>query len=244
MKLSTLLFTGLILFFIAGCDDDKEGSLVLQFRATYDGEPLTMLTDKTFSGLPIRFGHLSMYVSDIQLLKEGGSELLSEVELVDLSYSDPVSANEGFSLQFNGIPEGNYNGLRFSIGVPADLNAMVPADFSSSHPLSRTGYYWQAWESYIFMKIEGNLDSALPGSFETPFAYHTGSNELFRTFEIIGPAIQIDADEVEEGALLFDYKDVLEGLDILANPQNHNPQDTVQINRIVNNLSSSINFFL
>ena len=244
MKLSSIIFTALILCFISGCDSDKEGSLILQFRANYDGEPLTMLSEKTFSGLPIRFGHLSMYVSDIQLLKDGGTELLSEVELVDLSYNDPVSASEGFSIQFDGIPEGDYIGIRFSIGVPADLNAKVPTDFSSSHPLSRTGYYWQAWESYIFMKIEGNLDSALPGSFETPFAYHTGSDELFRTFEITGPAININSKEVEEGGLLFDYKDVLEGVDILANPQNHNPQDTVQINRIVNNLSSSINFFL
>lgn len=244
MKNFIYFFPILMMVVIAGCEKDKEGSLVLNFRAEYDDQPLVMFEEKTFSGNPIRFSHLSLLVSDIELLKEGGSEHLSDIELVDMSFADPIAASEGFSIQFDGIPDGEYNGIRFSIGVPADLNAKVPADFPSSNPLSRTGYYWLAWESFIFMKVEGNLDSALPGSFETPFAYHTGSDELFRIFEINGADITIRDGETEEGTFLFDYKDMLEGLDILAMPQNHNPEDTVQINRIVNNLSSSINFFL
>ena len=244
MKPFYYLISILFLLVVAGCDKDRDGSLTLNFKGEYDQDPLVMFDEHLLGTLPLRFSHLSMYISDIELLKDGGSQHLSDIELIDLSYNDVTTATAGTSIQFDNIPADSYTGLRFSIGVPADLNEQLPADFPSTNPLSRTGYYWQAWQSYIFMKIEGSIETGLAGNFETPFSYHTGTDELYRTFEVTIPAFNISDGQNEEVNVHFDYNDMFEGVDIISNPQNHNPQDSVQINRIVNNLQSGINISL
>lgn len=230
----------LVFLSFTACNKDKEGSLTLHFIPTHDGLPLQTLQDvDIIDGIPLQFRLMTMLVSDIELLGLPANKLLKDVELVDMSFEDAADAIKGYTLLFENIPAKEYNGLRFGIGVPADLNAMTPSDFPSSNPLSLTGYYWHAWESYIFMKIEGRIDTIAPVDYETSFAFHTGSNELYSILESNIPLLIEDGKNLDL-YIAFDYPKLLEGIDIVANPQNHNPQDTVQINRIVNNLQNAV----
>lgn len=240
MKSASLLFLLLTAIMLVSCKNDEEGSLTIHFAAEYEGMPLEMFETKAHSsGDQLQFVHLSLLASDLWLEHISDSHKLKDIELVDMSFDDPSSALEGFTLHIDQIPANAYQGLRFGIGVPADLNAREPSDFGSTSPLSKNGYYWSAWESYIFMKIEGRFDNAGDGNFDTAFAYHTGSDDLYRILTTPIP-ITIENGENTEITVFIDYKDLLDGIDIRSNPQNHNPQDSIQIARIVNNLGNAI----
>lgn len=243
MKYFRLLLPFAFIIFFTSCNKDKEGSLTLRFLAQADGNPLHMFqTQNSINTYPLQFIHLSMMISDIELLSAEGNESLRDIELVDLSFDDIASASDGFTVQINNIPAKTYDGIRFGIGVSPDQNAKIPSDFPSSSPLSRTNWYWEAWDSYIFMKIEGKIDADQSGDFETNFAYHTGTNELYRVLEANNPLTIADGQETEL-AVAFNYAEILSGMDIAGHPQNHNPADTVQIRQIVNNLQNAVTLF-
>lgn len=238
----TCLFIISILF-IGSCKDDDPGSLTIHFIPRFDDQPLRVfnpidLVDEN----DIQFSHVSLLVSDLELLTGTSSHFLDDIELVNLSFDDLTSASEGYTLHLDQIPARRYTGIKFGIGVPPDDNHKTPSQFPSSSVLSNTGYYWQAWASFIFSKIEGTIDTPAPGNFETSFAYHTGTDQLYRVFDSDIPIEITDGNNTELNIAL-DLADLLTGIDIESNPQNHNPQDTVQIIRIVNNLQSSIKLF-
>lgn len=245
MKSLLSILLPVIFLMTISCNKDEEGSLTIHFQSVLDGEPVEM-----FKGIPlidsydIQFKHISLLVSDLQLLSASGNHYLRDVALVDMSFDDLASAEQGFALHIDGIPAETYDGISFNIGVPEDLNAMVPADFPSSSPLSKTGYYWEAWDSYIFMKIEGAIDDVEPGNFSTNFSYHTGSDDLLRTFSTENIPLQIENDKNTDLYMVFDFADILNGLDIPDNPQNHNPEDSIHIAKIVNNLQNGITLHL
>ena len=241
-KLTNWLVGGLLLVAVAACksDDEKEGSLTIRFKALYDGQPLQTFQAVPFvGGQRVDFSTLTALISDLKLDHSSGEEFLDEVELVDMSFDVLQDAEEGYVMQFTGLPARAYDGIQFWVGLPPELNHKKPADFPSSHPLSNTGYYWVAWDSYIFSKTEGRVDTLGTGPLNLNFAYHTGSDDLLLGLQ--GPIpIVIEEGGHEELNIFIDYKDLLAGIDIKSNPQNHNPQDSVQIGRIVTNLQTAV----
>ncbi len=243
MKHFAIFFFSSILLVAGACKTDKEGSLTVHFLGRFEGQPLTMFdTQNLMDEGDLQFTHLSMLISDIALLSPSGPRPLSDIELVDLSFDDVPSASEGYTIRIDGIPSGTYTGISFGIGVPPDVNNQKPSEFPSTNPLSRNGFYWEAWNSYIFMKTEGKMDTGGPGPFETNFAYHTGTDELFRTLEGSIPLTIADGQTTDLN-ISFDYAEILKSVNISEFPQNHNPEDSVQIAQIVNNLQSSISLF-
>lgn len=247
MKHLNYIFFSFLLFGLASCKDDPaatEGTVTIHFKAVYDEAPLRMFNTLPFeNGQSLEFTHLSMIISDLQLLRQGTAELLDEVEIVNLTFDNTTAAEAGYTLTISGVPTGSYDGIRFGVGVPADVNAKKPADFPSSNPLSNTAYYWTPWNSYIFMKTEGRLDTLGNGTTDLGFALHTGSDALYRILDANIPL------SIEEGIetnldVVIDYKKVLQGVDIKANPQNHSPDDITTITAIVNNLSTAFSLVL
>lgn len=231
----------MLLFVNFSCknDDPAEGSLTIHFKPVYEGQPLTTLSSRPFeNGQQLQIGLISMLISDIQLYENGTDEYLDDVELVDLSFDNAQDAEAGYILTLQGIPASSYDGIKFGIGVPPDVNAKVPADFPSSNPLSKTGYYWPSWDSYIFMKTEGHLDTLGNGVFDLGFSIHTGTDALYRSLEAPIPLVIEDGKETELNVII-DYKKLLAGLDIKSMPQNHSPSDTILIQAMMNNLTSN-----
>lgn len=236
--LFTFLVSGILL--VSSCKKDEEvGTVTLNFKAVYDGQPLYTFDTKPFSdGQELQFTHLSMLVSELTLTRQGGTELLDEIELVNLSFEDLATAEAGYTVRINDVPAATYSAISFGIGVPADLNAMSPADFSSNNPLSNTGYYWLPWSSYIFQKVEGRLDTLGNGALDLGFALHTGSDPLYQVLTSSIPMTVEDGMDLNLDIVL-DYKLLLDGIDIKANPQNHNPQDITTIQAMVDNLGAA-----
>ena len=164
----------------------------LSFRATYDGAPL-VLNQQTYDyqGNKVRFSKVNFYLANLSVANDDGETELSEIQFIDLSLTHNTAADaaKGSVTTFSRIPVGSYKFLKFGIGVPADLNKTNPSDYSTSHPLGadNSGEYWEAWNSYIFAKIEGQYDENGDGEIDgndISFAYHTGMDRVYQEMEL------------------------------------------------------------
>jgi len=197
MKNIITLITTSSLLLAASCNKENTtppidtARVEFSFKATYGGETL-VLNQKTYDylGRPVRFSKINFYLSDLVVTNNDGDTELSEIQFIDLTatHATPATAMDGTSMSFSNVPVGSYTKLKFGIGVPADLNRTTPADYSSSHPLGadNSSEYWEAWDSYIFAKIEGQYDVDGDGfdSEDISFAYHTGTDRVYQRLEL------------------------------------------------------------
>lgn len=228
----SLLFFSLILF--NSCGDqgvqDTGVNFNITFQANYDGTQLEKNKDYLFGATPLFFEACRMYLSDITLLKGDQEFLISEVEYLDFTPSNAVSAAP--IITFKNVPEGAYTGIRIGYGVKPSLNAKRPSDFPAGHPLAIENDYWAGWSSYIFSTLDGKADSDNNGSKNLSLAYHCGSDPVYKTFEFTH---EIHVHEGEAGAkITFDIKQFLtmaDGslYDILTYPATSNSATDVSV---------------
>ena len=225
-----LAFAGLLLSFLA-CNNEQTSSqdnaTTLNFVATYDGQPLVMFQPVTFDQNTLKLSKVKLYVSNIRLLKTDGSEVGNSVtSLANLSAYDKAEAEKGVNIAATGVPNGNYTGVRFGIGVRSDENAKKPADYPDNSALSDSDMYWNSWNSFIFSKTEGTLETSNGLAY---FSYHTGANRYYREV-----TLKQDFQKSENSPPLkisFDVAKILqngsEKVDILSHPGAHSSRDTV-----------------
>lgn len=113
------------------------------------------------------------------------------------------------------VAEGEYVGLRFSVGVPFSENhknaALAPA------PLAQSSLSWNWQQGYIFLRFEGGTPA---GRYEV----HIGSTGCTgSTGNITGcsrpnrPVITLPSFDAATGTVLFDVKQLLAGSDLTSN---------------------------
>lgn len=200
---TTLLLALSLVFGSASCDkktEDGEADLKLSFRMMHDQSPLQMFQFYPVgsSSDSVEYQLLEFFVSDIALVKEDGSlHPLSEVEYINYNtVLDAEAAQRGRSLSFEQVPAGEYKGLRFGIGLGAEINNTEPGDYPTTTELGNLSNYWTAWNSYIFSRIEGRF---LPSgeSTATFFLYHSGANGMYQELSFEQP-IRIEANSEKE----------------------------------------------
>ncbi len=191
MKNFIFLFAMGLLFWAGSCDNsspiEATTGITINFKAVYGNEPL-IVSDEEYDyeeGMKVRFETFNYYLSDIVLLRDE-TGVSDETEVTEVSFfdfsemTDLDKANEGLNLISSGIPVGDYAGIKFGVGVKADLNRTQPGDYSTSHPMHNPSNYWSSANGYIFMKIEGNADTLNVGDWEWPLIYHIGSDDFYR----------------------------------------------------------------
>lgn len=227
---------------LASCGDDT-GDLNMNIKLQYDGEPMVMLQNYTYpSGETFYLTKVSMYMSDIAV----GEQAVSAVEFVNLadSHADAAGAADGFSMTFADVPAGEYANFNFGLGVNAANNAMAPGDFASDNPLSNAGEYWPAWESYVFYKIEGQLDTDGDGTPDQGLSLHCGGNEVYSV--LTAPkTITIDGSEDATIELTINMERVFDNngviYDLAGNPGLHSKANHLpQMQTLVTNTAAAI----
>lgn len=211
--------------FLIQCKTDEQvaqGSASLEFNALFDNKSFEPILAYPYAGKQkIKFSKFDFFITGIEFISTN-TESPAEIGLIDFTSSSLASRK----LNISRIKAGTYSGLRFIIGVKPELNKKLPKDFESTNPLASTSHYWDAWDSYIFSKIEGVVDTAGSGNFDLGFAIHTGTNDCLAVYEI-SRAIEIK--ENGNTSILFDLdikKLFLRGngvFDIISSPLNHNP---------------------
>jgi len=243
-----LLGLGLLAIVLTSCgDDNKQYKTELVIKAVYDGEPLVMFDEYDYEDTQLYFSRLDLFMNNIQLHDtDGGSIALSDIEFVSFTDEQKTleGANAGIRFTYDiEKPAADLKSLSFGIGVDPETNKTVPTDYSSSNPLSQTGYYWDVWESYIFMKLQGQYDETANGEFALQFLFHTGTDDQHRTFDLpISTEFDSEGNAVVE--LEMDFKKMYEQdggyYDILENPVNHSPANPEPMLMLTNNLSNAL----
>jgi len=228
-------FTFLTILLFTSCDSniqvnkvDELGGVEVTFKATYGSENFVLNNIYDYNGDKIRISNLQFFVSELSLGTDVNGSEIDEVKLVDFSQvTTPALSAEGIVVAGNSsIPVGDYPGLSLGVGVIPDLNSDTPAEFSNGHALSETAMYWEDWNSYIFLKLEGTMDTNDDGIFDdVSFVYHVGSDPTYESVYIANNISLLKDETVDLEVELDIEKLFLEDgqyLDIAANPRIHN----------------------
>ena len=191
MKNYALLLLLLAAISFSACEDDdpvtpQTDNFTLTFRATYDGDLLEKYKNYPYGDQVILFDKFNTYLSDIALVNGATEVKLSDIEWVNFTPDlTPDDKSVEVTYKFT-VPDGNYTGIKLGYGVKADLNAKSPSEFPTDHPLYVESEYWSGWQSYIFTKIQGEVDLDGNDTTETNIFYHCGSDPVYNVATING----------------------------------------------------------
>ncbi len=190
-------------------DEDTVGDLELNFVATYGGQPIA--TDGSFydyqNDQKIQFDEIKFFIAEIELEnKDGSATSISEVERIDLSRKDEVTAAAGESVIFEKIKGGDYKSITFHIGLSERLNNLTPSDIDARSPL-QDGTYWPDWGSFIFTTITGKADLDNNGITDHNLVYHIGGNQSVRPKSFAGE-VKIEDNRITKLDFTVDLKEM------------------------------------
>lgn len=214
MKNLLLLGLALIILSANSCkkpDDKTKGDLKIIFKAFYETDPLVVFNDyQTPDGHNLQVHVLNFFLSHIELVKENDEVLrLKDIAFIDFNINtDLDKATAGISITFDEIAVGSFKTLRFGVGMEPGLNAKEPGDYSTDPYLGDLGNYWTAWNSYIFSRIEGRLDT-LPAQAggDVFYLYHSGVDGMYQQ-RSFSKNFSIEGGKTKELEIHLNVKDV------------------------------------
>lgn len=166
-----------------GCDSSSEGSeqVTIEFAAVV-GET-DFACGETYDNLgadgsSLELSDFRFYVQELELKNEEGQYVpialeanewqASNVALLDFEDGCTDLGNVPMNAVVTGtVPTGSYDGLRFKMGVPFELNHQNPATAPS--PLNLTAMQWDWQGGYKFLRIDSGTFSM------TDWRMHLGS---------------------------------------------------------------------
>ncbi|WP_240032178.1 MbnP family protein [Psychroflexus aestuariivivens] len=187
-----LAFLSLILV-LTSCDDDDAYlvELNLNFEHHVDNEVLVFneINYENNSDEFYSISELKYIISNIQLQNKNGNWFSYPVE--DSYFLINAGVEESLIVNLSGIPNGNYQNIRFGFGVDQSnyplngVNNFVPT-------AEENDMLWSWSAGYIFLKFEGEYQLVDPIAPEN-FLYHVGSHgqnlDNYRTVEL---AVDLD----------------------------------------------------
>lgn len=170
------------------------------------------------NGYMLKYSLFNFYMSNIELVATDGS-VVPVKDVVLVRFDDQPT----FEVTAD-MPVGDYNRIRFDLGLDSTTNAQDPNTYDPSHPLSiLQGTYWDWNTMYRFSMSEGSIDtSGVGNNYNLTFTYHPGLNQLFREVSMNIPTISI-VENASAGHTLE-----LQVIDMLRHP--NDPIDLVNDN--------------
>ncbi len=150
----------------------EDRPLRIAITHTLDGSPLILdsLRYQLASGERFSVSRLSFLISEIAFETESGQW----VEAKEVGFFDLGKRLLIFNCQ---LPAEAFRAMRFSIGLPPDINHSDPAKRPAKHPLNPdfNRLHWTWADGYIFMALEGRYydqDDSLSG-----YVFHYANDE-------------------------------------------------------------------
>lgn len=175
----------LLLAFFAWAIQAQEGPVSLHIQHNIGDDPLEagMVYPSVQGNFMVT--RLSYYLSDIELIHDGGQRLAFDDLYLLVHGSDPV-----YDLGMADIQ--SIEGIAFNIGVDSVTNHADPALWPADHPLSfqNPSMHWGWLSGYRFLAIEGLLDGNQDGSPEKIWEFHVVGDELLTHVEVMLDAPQ------------------------------------------------------
>jgi len=177
--------------FLSSCETEKtpptnttqSNGVVLNFVGLIDGDDVASSTKMSgkFGGELFTVTNWSILISHLALVKENGDT----VQLGDgyqwISFKDART-----SFKYLNIPEGNYKGISFMLGLDSAINHGDPNKWPANHPLNAytTGLHWGWSGGYIFQALDGNYSKDSITSSTNGFSFHAATDQMKTMFNL------------------------------------------------------------
>lgn len=151
ISIAPSIVLSLVLFMMEGVFCSAQHQIHLRFRPTYGGQTIVFDSTefRTASGARITISMLKFYLSNLVVsIKDGEPLSVPETVLLDLSEPQELLA----PLE----PNSRVTSLSFTVGVDSLTNESGPREGVLD---PRNGMYWTWATGYIFLKLEGTLES-------------------------------------------------------------------------------------
>lgn len=153
--------------------------LTLGFQLRWRGAPLAVPSAELVGaeGRVLRVTRFAALVSGVALARADGGAVR-----LDGQYGFIDAETGRLTVTLKNVPEGDYAGLEFQLGVPAAVNHTDPAQWAAGHPLNPivNGLHWGWSGGYVFAAIEGRWRGADVVSDEKKtergFSYHLATD--------------------------------------------------------------------
>ncbi|MEY4201008.1 MAG: hypothetical protein RLZZ265_2748 [Verrucomicrobiota bacterium] len=150
---ATLAVLGLLLWWTQRARG-VESEVTVSIEPCFRGKPLgfDQLRCTNAAGQALAVTRLDMLLSGIAVRRTNGSWLEKH------HWYAFINAREGrTNFVLRGLPAGDYDRLRFSIGLPSEQNHASPAQWDAAHPLNPqiNGLHWNWQGGYVFLALEG-----------------------------------------------------------------------------------------
>jgi hypothetical protein len=203
-----------------GCHRNCDPAIVnLNISLSWDGVPVSISDTVAYSiNMPLRLEKFRCYINDISLRDLEGNWLPSgSIDLIEFLPSYDKASGE-FAADL--LRKNNeFDAIRFGLGVYPEINALdnAPSTFPNESPLSvmgSAGMYWTWATGYIFTKYEGKIAVAQGEDLTIPFAFHTGTDELYREVTLELPeVVTVCEEEVRDFNIELDLLIAISGLE-------------------------------
>ena len=154
--------------------------VIVSFEPQFRGQPLVFdeLRATNNSGQALAITRLDLLLSGLAVRRTNGTWLEKPYWFAFLSAR---AGRTNFALR--DLPPGNYDRLRFTIGVPAEQNLGNPAQWDAAHPLNPqvNGLHWNWQGGYVFLALEGNFTPLKPPAAAPNLGGRLGVNQLGAT---------------------------------------------------------------
>jgi cytochrome c peroxidase len=154
--------------------------LRVDFAPQFNGAPLIFdaLKNKTAAGQTISVTRLDFLASDFALRATNG------IWIEKKDFFAFIGARDGkTNFLLENILAGNYDAIRFQIGLPPEINHGDAAQWPANHPLNPdvNHLYWGWSREYVFLAFEGNWQN---GDEQSGFSFHLATDSKLMTVEL------------------------------------------------------------
>jgi len=205
--------TNLILLAAAISISAAAADLRVDFVPQFDGKPLAFdqLKNQIASGQTISITRLDFLLSNVALRGTNGVWIENKNEFAFIGARDGKT-----SFTLANVPTGNYDRIRFQIGLPPEINHGDSAQWPANHPLNPdvNHLYWSWSREYVFLALEGTwqndgragnplpaADGAHGVAKQSGFSYHLATDRELMTIEL---PVQLDLHLSQETQIAFD----------------------------------------
>ncbi|MDX2248561.1 MAG: MbnP family protein [Bacteroidia bacterium] len=251
-KITLIVFSFFTLTFTSGCKekgctdplaanynpDAKESdgncvfpALSLHFHSLVGEDVFAFNTVYNINGTAVSFTTAQFYVSGIQVGGDGEFDTNEDKYLLVTADKSVYEVGE--------ITTGHKHMLMFNVGVDSVANHSDPTTYATDHPLApkNPNMHWSWNSGYIFIKIEGLVDTNADGTPEAQMELHIGTDAKLTPVALT--AHKEVATEEETIHMEVDFAKLFTGIDLTTERITHTGDDPGLAAKLVANVPSA-----
>lgn len=190
-----------------------ENKVMLSFNHLLNGEPFEIeKVTRTNMDFPFNISRLEYYISEIEIMHDGGKKTVVE------NFWILLNVKNSNSFELGKFDINNVEGIKFSIGVDSAHNHLDPSQYSMEHPLApkSPSMHWGWASGYRFVCLEGKAGQLHP---DMEFELHALGDDYYYTVNLeSGAEITNDGLNIIVNA---DYAHTVYDIDITGGIQIH-----------------------